>query len=98
MGLIEKVVKVPENTDKVAQSTFKIIKSVKDALSDGWQPGQDLPKIMTESFLELTQIVQSFDQLDDDYNAYPAEFIKAFGMAGADIANLFIKKDEPPSN
>ena len=89
MSKVTKQVEVEKEADELAQGILAIIKAVKDSLSDGWQPGTDMPKIMIESATSLVPAIQGIEQLPAELKEDKAAFGKAFALAGFDIVGLF---------
>lgn len=85
-------VSVEDKSYDVGQAVVQIVKAAKDALADGFQPGQDIPAILSAAIAQLVKIL-------GDAPAIPAEsgddltaFIKSWSLAGLDIAALFLPK------
>lgn len=93
MEMVERTIQLPKETTDISEGLFRMVKAIKVATSDGWQAGQDLPPIMSQALIELTNMVTGIDQIDDEFKANPSAFIKSFVLSGADIAGLFFKKD-----
>lgn len=81
------VITVP--VDGVAEKTYKALKDVVDfvaavqkALADGWQPGQDLPAILTAAVAELAPALGELGAIVDEVKDQKAA-LKALALAAA---------------
>lgn len=87
MGLIQVTKQVEEHGYAVGQSLAGITKSITQALADGWQPGTDLPVILSTSVMELAKSIAHFGSLPDGAKAHPKEFKSALVLSCDDIAD-----------
>lgn len=77
---------------KLVKSFAKIGEAVKQALADGWQPGQDLPVIVTAAISELGTMAIAVPQIAPDAKEDLVGFIKGVNLGAYDIADIFVKK------
>ncbi len=89
---MELKVEVPKESYELAQAVVAVVKSVKDALADGFQPGQDLPAVVIAAFGQLSGAVQGLDKLDDELKASPVGVAKALGLSIGDAIEALLKK------
>lgn len=92
MGKVAVSVEVEENSYKVGQAVKNIVQVCKQQLDDGFQADQDLPKILTESLTSLLVVLGNFSQIPDEAKDDIEAFMSAWGLAGVQIAGLFLKK------
>lgn len=85
-------VEVEEKSYDVGQAVKNIVESAQQALADGFQPGQDVPAILTSSIMQLVTILQNAPAIPAESQEDLAAFIKSWSLAGLDIAALFLKK------
>lgn len=85
-------VEVSEHAHQLGEAVKGLVGSVQSALADGFQAGQDLPKIASENFAGLVGAVQAAGQLGFEAGEDMNAFMKAWALVGADIAALFVKK------
>ncbi len=88
---------VEEKSYEVGQAVKNLVKSAKDALADGFQPGQDLPKIVSENFSGLITAVGDMKDVPAEAQEDVEAFMKAWGIAGLEIAGMFLKKPQAPA-
>lgn len=92
MELVKREVELTKEVDELMQGLAKIVLASKQALNDGFQPGQDLPAILVASVAELPEMVSGLDQLDDEFKAHPDKVLKAVAMGASDIVGALLKK------
>ncbi len=85
-------VEVEEKSYDVGQAVKEIVKAAKQALDDGFQPGQDVPAILTASITQLITILANAPAIPAESQEDLAAFIKSWTLAGLDISSLFLKK------
>ena len=89
MELIEKTVKVPKSTSEFADAIANLAIVVKKALADGFQPGMDIPVIITEAIAELPGIIGNISGLAEEFKGDKAAFIMAWLLAGEKVFESF---------
>lgn len=72
---------VSKETMELCQGLAKVVQNVKQALADGWSPGQDLPVILTTVIADLVPALQGVEQI-------PAELQDKQHFANAIYAGL----------
>jgi hypothetical protein len=87
-----KSIEVSEHADAVMQALQQVVKHIKDALADGWQTGQDLPVILSQSFDDLIVVIGNVKEIPVEAKEDVVAFGKAITDGGWDMAALFIKK------
>lgn len=83
-----------EVTKEVSKETYEfgialgaMIKEIKKALSDGWQPGQDLPVIFGSIIGNMAELVQGVQAAQQEEKADPEAFVLACSLALAEVVN-----------
>lgn len=94
MAKLDVTVQVSKEAYELGQGVVGIVAAVKKALDDGWDLSEDLPSIVTAAVAEVGPMVEGLDQLDDEFGADPGAFAKALGLGVADVADLFLAKDQ----
>ena len=69
MARVSVSVEVSKQSHALAQSLADIVQVVRAALADGWQPGLDIPVIITQVIGKLGAGLQGLETLKDDYTA-----------------------------
>jgi hypothetical protein len=82
---------VSKETYEMGQALASLVGAIKKALEDGWQPGQDIPVIISAMIAELGKITKGLQGARSEMEAYPAEFHAAVGLALADLVTV-VKK------
>lgn len=95
--MMEKVkleVEVAKEAYELGEGLASMVLAVKDALKDGFQPGQDLPAVVTAAFTKLVPAVEGMDKLDDELKEDAKAFLDALYLSlGKGVAEL-LKKAE----
>ena len=86
-------VEVSKEAYEFGVGLVNIGKSIKTALADGWQPGQDLPVIVLTAVAELPKMIEGMEDIEDEFKASPIATSRAFALAGAGIAGMFIEEE-----
>jgi hypothetical protein len=92
--VIQKTVDVSKEADELASALVAMVAAVKDALADGWQAGTDIPMIVTKALTVLGPAVDGMEKLGAEKDENLAAFVRALGLAGMDVAAIFLKKEE----
>jgi len=92
MEKIEVKLSVTKEAHELSFAVVEVIKGVKLALSDGFQPGQDVPAIILGSLNHLMKGIEGVDKLPKEALEDLPEFIAAWMVGGAEIAQVFLKK------
>lgn len=80
-----------KETLELCQGLAKFAAAVKQALADGWQPGTDLPALITATVADLVPALQGVDQLPAEVAASP-EFVNALYAGLSPIVFQFLPK------
>ena len=86
-------VELPKEIHELSVGLSKFVGSVREALKDGFQMGQDIPPILTSALADLVPAIEGMDQVDDEFKEDPAGVIKAVSLSVSDIVGGFLKKD-----
>lgn len=84
---------VSDSSYKVVETLKGVIKAAKDALADGFQPGQDIPKVASENMMQLFTAITEVHNLPDEAKEDVEAFMKAWLVGAAEIGALFLKKE-----
>lgn len=90
MNTLEVPVKVTKEAYELGQGLAKFLKATKQALADGWQPGQDLPVLMAAAVTELVPALQGVEQLDDEAKADKQAFTMALVVSLGDAVSPWL--------
>jgi hypothetical protein len=88
--LIEVTSKVSKESYELGQGIVKFASAIKSALSDGWQPGQDIPLILTAAMTDLVPSFQGVDAVGTEFEEHRSAFLKAWALCGVEIADVFL--------
>lgn len=86
--LIKVEVEVEKEAYELGQGLAKVTKAAVDANADGWQMGEDLPKIAMVAFSQMAAM-EGIDKIGEAMKADPAAFAKAVALGLADIYAAF---------
>jgi len=76
---------VSKETYEMGLAVAAMIKGVKSALEDGWQPGQDLPVIFSSIIGNVAEMVQGVQAAQKENAEDPAAFVTACSLALAEV-------------
>jgi hypothetical protein len=85
MEKVTKSVDVPKNAAAVGDALVQVAKATKQALADGWQPGQDIPAILLGSFQPLTTALAAVGAVPAEAKEDAADVALAFAITGHDV-------------
>lgn len=94
MPKVSKSVEVSKEASELADALVKVVASAKEALKDGFQVGQDLPAVVVANMGDLLKGIEGVDQLDEELKEDASAFVRAWALAGSDVAGLWLKKEE----
>lgn len=86
MDTIKQEIALPKEATELAAGLEKFVKACKVALADGFQPGTDLPPVLTSAMNDLFPAIQGAELVKEELKAMPAETIYVFGKAGYSTA------------
>ena len=84
-------VQIPKETADLVQGLTGFIKACKKALSDGWQPGQDIPVLMAAAISNLGPALEGFDKIGQEAYDNPQAMITAVGILSSEIYAAIIQ-------
>lgn len=90
MSTIQKTLEFSKEADELVQGTRKFISSIRKAVSDGWQPAQDVPLILQAAFLDLVPAIQGTEKLANEHGENKRAFVRSFVEGASDLALDFI--------
>lgn len=89
---------LPESSVELANGLAQFIAAIKKSLDDGFQPGTDLPVIVTAAVTSLIPVVDDVMKLGAEIDGDKLGVAQAFVIAGFDIAKVLTAPVElPPS-
>lgn len=89
MALVNKTVQVTKEADELAEGLVATVQHVKKALSDGWQPGQDLPVVLQAVLADLIPAIQGVEKLGAEITENEEAFVTSFVLAGKKLVYVF---------
>lgn len=90
--VIDVQTKASKEAYELGQGVFKFLSDVQKALADGWQPGQDVPLILSAALADLVPAMQGVEKLGAEKDENLKAFLTAWNLAGLDIGFLFLNK------
>lgn len=91
MPKVKVEVEVSKEAHELAVGSKKVILGIKEALKDGWQPGQDLPVVLNAVLMDLVPAVQGVEKLGDEAKEDVGAFVSAFLVEAKDLAVKLLK-------
>ena len=81
---------VEKEVYEMALNLRDFVGAVKQAMADGWQPGQDLPILLTAALTNLVPALQKINQIAPNLAEDKVAFVKALTLGLEEIAFLFV--------
>ena len=85
MAKVQKTIEVSKEASELADALAGIVKAVRLAVKDGFQPGTDIPAIVVQALALLPTAIAGVDQLGPELAEDKAAFFQAWTLAGLDI-------------
>lgn len=95
MAKVSLTVEVSKEAHELAVGLSAIVKSIRQALADGWQVESDAPAIVLAALKELTPAVNGLDKLGAELVEDRAAFVKALGLGLGDVLDAALPKPAP---
>jgi len=96
MEKVQVTLDLPKESFELAEGIKKLALSLKEHMKDGFQPITDVPAVVMENLNSMGAALAGIDKIKEEKDEAMASVIKAFALAGADIAEAFLKKAEEP--
>jgi hypothetical protein len=93
MAKVKVEVEVSKEAYELGKAVSEVVKSVKEALKDGFDPMTDVPAIVVQSLSELKTGIEGVQLLGEESKEDIEAFINAWLLSGTDIAGEFLKKE-----
>lgn len=87
---MEVQVQVAKEMHELMDGLSEVILATKQALADGFQPGQDLPAIVLAAINKLPPALEGMDKVKDELKLNPKEFVNAASLGTAKILGHFV--------
>lgn len=94
MAKVSVQAEVSKEAYEAGKALGTLVVKTKEALADGFQIGTDLPAVLTASLADFMTGVDGIDKIGSEAEEDMAAFMRAWMLAGADIAAVFLKKKE----
>jgi len=98
--LVDRVTKVPKETNDIAVALENMNRAVFKALEDGWQVGTDIPAILLSAVAEIPKAIDGMNLVGDELAKFKARFAGCFAVSAIEIGDTieqyFKKKNEAP--
>ena len=82
---------VSKETYELGIGLAEFIGQVKNALEDGWQPGEDLPVMLTSALSVLAPSLQGIEKIKGEYEDNPDAFANAVAITGSEIFKALLR-------
>lgn len=87
---VEVKVLVPKETYELEQGIVKFVAACKAALDDGFQPGQDLPALLTAAIASLLPAIDGVQKLPAEAVGDVAGMVGVGGLLAKDLVAIFV--------
>lgn len=84
-------VKVSKEAYELGEGLKKFVLSIKGALADGWQPGQDIPVVLTAALSDLVPAVQGVEKVKEEVKEDLEAFVSALVLPAKEMAFALAK-------
>lgn len=85
---------VAKETYEAAKAAGAIVSKTIEVSKDGFQPGQDLPAILTTAVTEGLVGLQGADKIDNEARENPVAFASALMVGLIPVVGAFLKKND----
>ncbi len=92
MPNVEKVVQVSDKAEAVMKGLVTLVAVSKQAIADGFQLGQDVPLIVTQSAADVIAAVSASQEVGADWAADQAGVEKALALGLVDLKEAILPK------
>jgi hypothetical protein len=93
METVQKTYSFPKEIHEIGEAVKSILESSTLALKDGWQPGQDIPVIMTTAFASLMSAVEGIQKVPSEISEAPILSFVGSLLPIAEGIQTLMKKD-----
>lgn len=87
MQEIEVTVKLPKETYELALGLVDLALASLQVVKDGFQPGQDIPVIITHAIAKLPPAMEGLSQVPGEWKEKKAAFLQAWIIAGSKLTD-----------
>ena len=97
MNYLDYKTQYPKETYEVGYALGEMIRAIGAALKDGFQPGQDIPVIITSAIANLASAINGLDELPEEFVQEPVKAAVAIiAPLGDGVQDLLksLKKEE----
>lgn len=93
MSKVKIEVEVSKEAYELGKAVGNVVKAVKEALKDGFDPMSDVPTIVVKSLSELKTGIEGISELGNESKEDLEAFLNAWLLTGTDVAGEFLKKE-----
>jgi len=98
MEYLEFKTNYPKESHEIGLATSALLKSIGEAVKDGFQPSADIPAIITSAVLNLASAIQGYDKLPEEFKGESVNaamgIIAPIGVGAQELLNSLKKKEE----
>lgn len=95
MANVKLEVEVPKELYELAKGLVNVAKAAKEAMADGWQPQDDLPKMLAAVVAEIPVALVGLEKVSGEMKDNPGASIKAVVLAASDLYDVFKPEPKP---
>lgn len=88
-------IEVSKEAYELMEGLKGVIRSTKEALKDGWQPGQDIPVIFSSALTNLIPAVKGADKIGEEAEEELEAFVTGLMVQAKEIGFMFYEKPQP---
>ena len=82
-------VEIGESTNDLINGLTEFIKTAKEQLSDGFQPGDDIPDIAISAFQDLAPALMGAAELKQEFDSNPDSRAIAMALLANELMSIF---------
>lgn len=90
MQTVSVPVTVSKEAYELGQGVVKFVAALKGALSNGFQPGQDIPIVVAAAITELIPAMDGVQLMADELKTDQVAFASAFVLSAKDLVKVFV--------
>ena len=88
--IIDRSTKVTKEVHDVAEAIKAAMVGTKDALEDGWQPSEDMPKILAATYAKIPEAIKNFLDVKAEFKAEPVKASMAIAIPVAEGVDALV--------
>lgn len=85
---------VTKEVHEIGLGVKGVIQAYKTATADGWQPGEDIPKILIDAYQPLLTAINGAEKSSEEFNEEPVKAVMGALIPLAEGVELLMEKPQ----